>query len=123
MTDDLKDLLQQLHEPEPPPSISATVMARIAREVEAHAVAEATVPVQRERPAWVWMIVGVTLVAAVALYGPLDSGTLPDFTSARIGRTRPELLPSGGPLMGVLALGLLIYLAGLFAPLRGGVQK
>lgn len=122
MNDDLAPLLKDLHEPTPPPTITATVMARIAREAGHRVEEQVTAPVRRiaDVAAWVYTFAGAALVLLVFGYGWLSSGAMPDLTSARIGLGRPSLMPSLGPLSTWLGLGLLVYLAGLFSPLRGG---
>ena len=126
MTDDLAPLLNELPEPVPPSSITVTVMARIHREVEQKREAErksgSTVTVSARQPrelqTWVWTFVGLALVLAVTIKGWLSSGSLPDFTSSRIGLGHVALMPVQGSLALLLALGLVIYLGGLFSPLR-----
>lgn len=122
MIDDLKPLLQGLPEPPPPPSITATVMARIARDVERRADGQVTAPARRisDVAAWAYTFAGVAMVLVVCTYGWFSTGSLPDLTSARIGPGRPALMPVLGPFSVPLALGLLVYLAGLFSPLRSG---
>ena len=117
MTDDLEPVLEQLPEPAPPSSLTATVMARIAREAEVTA-AVAPVKTRRELRPWIWTFAGIGLVVALFVNGWLSIGALPDFTSARIGLGRATLVPIEGPTVWLVGLGLLIYLAGLFAPLR-----
>lgn len=122
MTDDLKLLLQQLPEPEPPSSISATVMARIAREVEQRAEAQTSpAVVTRERPVWILAVAGAAIAFLVLVNGWLSTGSMPDMTSARIGIGRPAVIPILDlRLTALLAVAFLVYLAGLFAPLRRG---
>lgn len=116
MNDDLTPLMTRLPDPAPPSTLAATVMARIAREDEARQVA-AVEPARRERPTWIWALVGIAVVVGASAWGWLTAGTLPDLTSPRIGPGTPALMP-GGPAAAIIALGLLVYLAGLFAPLR-----
>ena len=125
MTDELKPLLQQLSEPEPPASISATVMARIAREVERRAEAEAAPALRpRERPTWLFAVAAIAIVFLVVANGWLSSGLIPSLTSPRIGVDRPPLMPLlDVRLTALMALAFLIYLAGLFAPLRSGSRR
>ncbi|MEO6223827.1 MAG: hypothetical protein ABIP90_11305 [Vicinamibacterales bacterium] len=124
MNDDLAPLLQELPEPAAPPTITATVMARIARDSdERAAVMAAPVRRSRESVAWLWTFVGAAVVLVVAVNGWLSSGAFPDVTSARIGLGRASQMPVLGPFSGVLALGLAVYLVGLFAPLRSGQRE
>ena len=119
--DELKPLLQQLPEPAPPGTMAATIMARIEREAELRAPANQTarVPLRRERPVWVGAVVGVAVVIGVFFYGWSTGFLLPDVTSARLGMGRPSLMPwLDNRLSALLGAAFLIYLAGLFAPLR-----
>lgn len=120
MIDDLKPLLQDLPDPAPPSSITATVMARIAREADRRMEDQVTAPVRRasEVGAWLYACTGVALVLLACAYGWFSTESIPDLTSARIGVGRPPLMPSLGPFSALLGFGLLVYLAGLFAPLR-----
>ena len=108
--DDLTPLLSRLPEPMPPSTLTATVMARIEREAEQKAEAKGPVPVSRARElrAWFWTFAGVSLVLVAFVSGWLSSGTLPTFTSARIGVSHAPLMPGGSSLSLPLALGLLI---------------
>jgi len=116
MTDDLSPVLHRLPEPAPPSTITATVMARIAREEERHS---ATVPVlRRDRPAWVWALIGAGVVIGLRLYPWITSGIAPDTTTSRIGLGHLPAMPSVGPATAVMVVALLVYLSGLFAPLR-----
>ena len=120
MIDDLAPLLRDLPEPAPPSSMTATVMARIEREAEQKAHVKVGVPVSpaRELRTWSWTVAGVALVLIAFVNGWLSSGSLPDFASARIGINHAPLMPVGTGVSMLLALGLIAYLAGLFAPLR-----
>ncbi len=120
MTDDLTPVLSQLPEPMPPSTLTATVMARIEREAELEADSMITVPVSRARElqTWFWTFAGIALVVFVFINGWVSAGSLPDFTASRIGLTAAPLMPIGTSVSLLLAFGLLVYLAGLFAPLR-----
>jgi len=113
MNDDLAPILSTLPEPVAPPSMTASVMARIAREADAAVAVERP----RERPTWLWSVVGLTVVVAAMVYGWATGAALPDLLGSKVGG-RLALLPMGGPLTALMAGGLLVYLAGLFAPLR-----
>jgi hypothetical protein len=117
MNDDLASVMSRLPDPAVPATLSATVMARIAREDDARAVVPVEVP-RRAWGAWVWSIAGLMIVVGASVWGWMSAGTLPDLLAPRIGPGRQPLLP-GGPAAAVIALGLFLYLAGLFAPLRG----
>lgn len=117
MNDDLAPVLADLPEPPVPEGFAATVMARIARETEP----EVVVPVVARRaamPAYLWALVGVALVVGAGFYGWYDTGALPNLTSARVGLGRAAALPLQGPALVLCGVGLLVYLAGLLAPLR-----
>ena len=119
MTDDLTHLLSQLPEPMPPSTLTATVMARIEREAEQRAEAPLAAPANRARElAWLWTFAGIALVMMGFINGWVSAGSLPDFTAARIGLNRAPLMPIGPSVTLLLALGLLVYVAGLFAPIR-----
>ena len=118
--DDLTPVLSRLAEPMPPSTLTATVMARIEREAERKADEKVAVPVSRARElqTWLWTFVGVALVLAVFVSAWLSSGALPNITAARIGLNHPPLMPMESRVSLLLALGLIAYIAGLFAPLR-----
>jgi len=123
MIDHVATLMARLPEPTPPASLKATVMARIAREAElqqdiaAEAANHARIP--RERSVWIWTLAGgLATVVGTTVYGWLAGGALPSFTAPLIGGGAPALIPMPGSAALIVALGLLIYLAGLFAPLR-----
>jgi hypothetical protein len=120
MMDDLTPILSRLPEPMPASTLTATVMARIEREAEEKADAKAAAPASRAREfqTWLWTLVGVSLGLVVFINGWLSAGSLPDFTAARIGPKRAPLMPIGTSASLLLAVGLLVYVAGLFAPLR-----
>ncbi len=117
MIDEMGPLLARLPEPEPPPTLSATVMARIAREParqRQELVAREGMP--RGRPFRAHILAGVLIVLAVTVHGWIGAASVPDVVSWRIGL--PRLVPSGGPAALLVAIALLLYVRGLFAPLR-----
>ena len=123
MIEDIATQMARLPEPTPPASLKATVMARIAREAELQQdiAAEAADParIPRERPLWIWTLAGgLAMVFGASVYGWLVRGTLPSLTAPLVGGGNPTLLPIQGSAALIIGLGLLIYLAGLFAPLR-----
>jgi len=120
MTDDLTPVLSQLPEPMPPSTLTATVMARVEREAELRADPMIAVPARRARElqTWLWSFAGIALVMFVFVNGWLSAASLPDVTGSRIGLNRAPLMPIETSVSLLLALGLLIYVAGLFAPLR-----
>ena len=121
MIDHVATLMARLPEPTPPASLKATVMARIAREAEEQREIAAADParIPRERPVWIWTFAGgLATVLGTSVYGWLVKGALPSFTAPLIGGGMPTLIPMQGLAALIVGLGLLIYLAGLFAPLR-----
>lgn len=115
MIDEIGPLLARLPDPEPPSTLSATVMARISREPDRQElVAREAVP--RDRPFRAHILAGVVVVLAVTVHGWIGGASVPDVVSWRIGL--PQLVPSGGPAALLIAIGLLVYVRGLFAPLR-----
>ena len=116
MMDDLTPILSRLPEPMAPSTLTATVMARIERDAERKAQAEVIVPVSRARElqTWFWTVGGIALVLLVFV----KSGSLPSLTAARIGLNHAPLMPVETGVSLFLALGLVAYLVGLFAPLR-----
>jgi hypothetical protein len=124
MNEDLAPLLKELNEPAPPTALKANVMARIARDVERHAEVQVTAPVRRraDLKVWLYTLAGLGAILFVFADGWLTAGVLPDLTSARIGMGRTPLMPFGTPAW-VLWIGFIVYLAGLFAPLRDTSSK
>jgi hypothetical protein len=115
MNDDreLEQALGDLAEPNAPSTMTATVMARIARESEAAVVAK--VPRRRELPSWILTVVGLLAMIGAFGIGWASTGA-PSPLTPKLGGGLS--LPFGGPALVVLAAGLMVYLAGLFAPLR-----
>lgn len=122
MTDPIAQLLASLPEPAPPPALAATVMARIARE-SAPVRVDAQSRVSSHGPShlgWFWALAGAVGVAALAVHGWVRTGSGPDLTSARIGPSEIVLLPVEGWASLLLCAALVVFLIGLFAPLRDG---
>jgi hypothetical protein len=124
MIDQVTSELGRLPEPAPPSTLAATVMARVARLPEPEALpapgerGRARIAARREWPAWAWALSGVVVVFAAHVYDWRVAGRWPDLMSSRIGGVLPAVLPVEGLAAPILALGLVLYLAGLFAPLR-----
>ena len=116
--DDLTSVMSQLPDPDPPPMLTAIVMARIERDTDQKTDASAVQVPHREYSAWVWTLAGVAMVFGVSIYGWYATGSTPDVASSRIGPGRPALMPTEGPGAVILALGLLLYIVGLLAPLQ-----
>lgn len=118
MTDPLAQLLARLPEPAPPAALAATVMARIERE-SAPVVAEARVSSHGpSHLGWFWALAGAVGVAALAVHGWVRTASGPDLTSARIGPSDVVLMPVEGWVSLLLCAALVVFLIGLFAPLR-----
>lgn len=126
MNDDFSAVMATLREPAPPSAFKPAVMARIARETDRQAApapgASGLVRRREHRGEWVWIVAGLALVLGASVYQWLATGLLPDLTSPRIGRNL-ALIPMEGPGALLAGLGLLVYLAGLLAPLRSGGQS
>lgn len=120
MNDDLLPLLATLPEPAAPPSITATVMARIEREVAERQV-DAGSPVRRRHAndltTWITAAAGIALVLGATATGWYYNG-VPDLFSPRFLRGGLVAALAGwqASLVGLLGLGL--GLRALFAPLR-----
>jgi len=119
--------LKRLPEPALPAGLTAGITARIARLDEERAAGAGEPPrvaraqSGRDRLAWAAALVGVAIgLGAQAYRLVLGEATL-DLISPRISGGMNgvvEMLPAS-PAVAVLAAGLLLYLVGLFAPLRG----
>ena len=121
MIDPLEPLLTRLPAPDPPPTLAAHVMARIERLPDRGAV-DASVGATaggRERLWWIPLMAGVLLVVAVAAPGWMDAEYLRGTMSARIGLRGALPMAVDGAAGGLVLLGLLIFLFGLFAPVGG----
>jgi hypothetical protein len=123
MTDPLEPLLMRLPAPEPPPTLAANVMARIER-LPDHGAGDASVNVtarsRRERLWWVSAIAGILVVVGLSAQGWMDGGYLRDVMTARIGFRGALPMPVDATGGGLLLIGLLLFLFGVFAPLDRG---
>lgn len=126
MIDDLAPLMTRLPDPALPASFRATVMARIERDIDRQSTAAAEDAAlalrQRDLPAWLWTLAGLVVVVCASAYGWFEMGSTPDFTSPRIGQ-RLVLIPADGSTALAIGLGLLLYMAGLLAPLRSNARR
>lgn len=122
----LETTLQSLPEPAPPKGLSQAVMTRIAQLDEEHRRVAAGQPARpatrRLREVWAAaaIVLGVAVGFAAPAYQLLVGQTALDLTSPRIGggiQGVVQMMPAN-PAAAVLAVGLLLYLSGLFAPLR-----
>jgi hypothetical protein len=129
----LESDLKHLPNPALPEGLSADIMARLAN-LDEEGIAGASKPARvasikatRDRLAWTAALVGLTVGVGAQAYRLAVSAMTLDLTSLRISRGF-ELTPwlmdgvvemlSPSPAVAVLAVGLLLYLIGLFAPLR-----
>ena len=125
MNDDLATVMTKLPEPPPPYSLKATVMARIAHEADLQSQeAEATPSLSRPRDWFVSLpiLAGLAVVVAAVTAPWISEGTLPDLTSPRLGAITVSLIPESQIAL-VIGIGLLVYIAGLFAPLRRDARR
>jgi hypothetical protein len=132
VTSDIHSNLTRLPEPEPPAPFCRTVMARVARVAEGRRPVDPVLPpttmvsretfVRRWSPlaARVAAAAGVAIVCVSWTYGILADGGWLGLVPSRPWLPAPTEMPAAVPATVGLALGLLLYLAGLFAPLRGG---
>ena len=118
--------LKHLPEPAFPEGLTATITARIARLDEERAAVVAEPPwvararAGRDRLAWAAALVGVAIGLGAQAYRLVLGEAALDLISPRISggmNGAVEMLPAS-PTVAVLAVGLLLYLAGLFAPLH-----
>lgn len=126
MIDDLAPLMTRLPDPTLPASFKATVMARIERDVDLQNAAAAddaaAAPRQHDLPGWLWTLAGLVAVVSASAYGWIETGSMPDFASPRIGQ-RLVLIPADASTALAIGLGLLLYMAGLLAPLRSSARR
>jgi len=122
--------LTRLPEPEPPAALVKTVMARVSRLDEERPPASLASPAPmgssregrvggwKDVPACVAALAGLALVVVSWIDGRLEADSWVDLVSLQVNApTLVRMPPDGSTLLG-LALGLLLYVVGLFAPLR-----
>lgn len=123
----LESDLKRLPEPALPEGLTAGITARIAHLDEERAANASKPPrvavaeASRDRLAWAVALVGMTVALGAQAYMLVVGEATLDLTSLRISSGMDgvvEMLPASSAVA-VLAAGLLLYLAGLFAPLRG----
>jgi ABC-type transport system involved in cytochrome c biogenesis permease subunit len=126
MIDHTTSDMTRLPELSPPTALAANVMARIARlpgtplrpsPASGTAHTRAT-RVRSGRFAWAWALSGVAIVSGVYVSSGAAAAAYFDLTASRFGRVQPVTMPVGGSAMLLLALGLTMYVVGLFAPVR-----
>ena len=125
----LESDLKHLPEPALPEGLSANITARLAN-LDEEGIAGASKPVRiasikatRDRLAWTAALVGLTVGVGAQAYRIAVSAMTLDLTSLGIIREFELIswLMDGAPpspAVAVLAVGLLLYLIGIFAPLR-----
>jgi len=125
----LESDLKYLPEPAVPEGLSANITARLAN-LDEEGIAGASKPVRiasikatRDRLAWTAALVGLTVGVGAQAYRIAVSAMTLDLTSLGIIREFELIswLMDGAPpspAVAVLAVGLLLYLIGIFAPLR-----
>jgi hypothetical protein len=126
MIDHTTSDMARLPELAPPTALASNVMARIARLPDtpsnlspASGTAHIrTTRVRSGRFAWAWTLSGVAIVSGVYVSSGAAAAAYFGLTASRLGRVPPVMMPPGGSAMLLLALGLTMYLAGLFAPVR-----
>lgn len=110
--------LTRLSEPPAPATLAANVMARIARESEFSKVDRVSRASASRRAGWAWAAAGVAIVLGLTVQGFADAASHLEVFMPRTGFGAPVLrsrIPNHAVL---LVLGVLLFLAGLFAPLR-----
>jgi hypothetical protein len=130
VSSDIPSDLTRLAEPEPPSTFSRSVMASVSRLAEERRPAcqagAFTAPGPRTSPVRNWTglasriagVAGLVVVSVSWTYGTLAGGGWPGLVPSRPWLAAPLKMPLGGPAAVGLALGLLLYTTGLFAPLR-----
>jgi hypothetical protein len=131
MTDRIERNLPLLPEPAAPAELSAAVMARVSHLADEPApaprfVSDVTGDSSRERgrrgshrPAWAAAVAGLSIVSIAWTYGRLAAGQWPGLVSSPLGPRGFVSLPADLSTALGLALGLLLYVGGLFAPVSG----
>ena len=132
--------LPALPQPAPPPYLAAVVLARIAQldppslplekrsfgETDASVMRETRAPSStREWPAWATSLGGIA-AGLVMVLSMLPDVVVPiDLASPRVGGVTAGLVPMPSTTTGtvVLAAGLVLYVAGLFAPFQGRTRR
>ena len=121
--------LHLLVEPALPAGLAAAIVARTARVPDPLPPSDTSRIVEvragRDRPAWAAALVGLAVALGARVYS-LAAGEAPlAFPSARIagGTTGPLEMPGAEPAVLVLAAGLVLYLVGLLASLRGTARR
>jgi hypothetical protein len=131
MIDQVTSEMTRLPDLAPPASLAANVMARIARLPDRRSQVSPAAETSRaraghargERLAWTWSLAGLVIVFGTYVSSRIAAGAPLDLTSSRIGNAPLITMPAEEPAMFLLALGMLLYLAALFSPLRRAASK
>jgi len=127
----LESQLSRLPEPVPPATLARTIMARVARVAEEQARTAAGHSISREEPVGRWndvvgyvaALAGVAVVLTSWAAGRLQGRWWLEFVSSQIGASDlAPAVPNGIAVLG-LTLGLLLFAAGLLAPLHDTEQR
>ena len=118
--------LSCLPEPAPPDTLAAVIVARTVRHDEKRAAASrdasrvSPAKTRSDRPAWAALLAGVTISLGVEAYRLLVGESTLHLASPLLRGGMEGLIemPHASPVVLVLAAGLLLYVAGLFAPPR-----
>lgn len=126
----LETALQRLPEPAPPEGLSAAIAARIAchdqtPSLDAEPTAAATTTAFRHRLPAFLILAGAIIGAGAEAYRLVASWTAQDLVAPWLTGERSGVLDAlpATPAVAVLVAGLLLYLAGLFAPLGAAERR
>ncbi len=115
-----------LPEPEEPPGLTAAITARIAQLDEERArgtieTPRASLASRLDQWSWVAAIAGVVIATGAETYRLIADEAALDLASIRLGTSMGGVtdLLAAEPTLAILTVGLLLYLAGMFAPVRG----
>ena len=121
--------LTRLPQSEPPVWLAATIIARTAHHQQQPATANPESLAQKKtssrRHPWSMLLTGITLGLAALGYQYFTGELTLDLTRPLLSGGTKGLaqMPAPTPAVLVLAMGLLLYTAGLFAPARGGPNQ
>lgn len=111
--------LHALPGPDTPGDLASIVMARIAQLPESGSAAAAGAPRRRDWTQVITVLGGLVAGLALILTTPTGADVLGGFVTPRFGAAGAlAAVPSSGPATLAIGLGLLLYIVGLFAPIR-----
>ncbi len=131
MSDQIDYEWARLPEPEPPAAFGRAVMARLSRMADERALHPLASPASmRSRGGerlthWIDLAAGAAALAGLAIVlvswidAQAEAGWSLELWSRQLGTPGMMMLPQSGSVVWALAVGLVLYLAGTFAPLRG----